>query len=97
MHWAWGHIKEAWRRGAQQGIDWGQTGGHADTTEAIGRKPAIAVRYALEPSQITAAITADTLLTQTDDTAVSMTTAFGAVLALLVQGHSLESDLSGKM
>jgi hypothetical protein len=64
MHWAWGHIKEAWRRGAQQGIDWGQTGGHADTTEAIGRKPAIAVRYALEPSQITAAITADTLLSK---------------------------------
>ena len=62
-----------------QELDWGQTGGHADTTEAIERTLAIAVRYALQPSQLAAAITANTLLTQTDDTVVSMTVAFGAV------------------
>ena len=90
-------IREAWRRRVQQGLDWGQTGGHADTTEAIERTLAIAVRYALEPSQLAAAITANTLLTQTDDTVVSMTVAFGAVLGLLVQGHALDSNLSGKL
>ena len=40
-------IREAWRRRVQQDLPWGQTGGHADTTEAIERTLAIAVRYAL--------------------------------------------------
>ena len=90
-------IREAWRRRVQQDLPWDQTGGHADTTEAIERTLAIAVRYTFQPSQIAAAITANTLLTQTDDTVVSMTVAFGAVLGLLVQGHSLDADLSGKL
>jgi ADP-ribosylglycohydrolase len=90
-------IREAWRRRVQQGLAWGQTGGHADTTEAIERTLAIAIRYALQPSKLAAAITANTLLTQTDDTVVSMTVAFGAVLGLLVQGHALDADLAGKL
>ena len=39
-------IREAWRRRVKQNLPWGQTGGHADTTEAIERTLAIAVRYA---------------------------------------------------
>jgi hypothetical protein len=53
--------------------------------------------YLLEPSQLAAAITANPLLTRIDDTVVSMTVAFGAVLGLLVQGHSMDADLSGKL
>lgn len=90
-------IREAWRRRVEQNLPWGQTGGHADTTEAIERTLAIAVRYAEQPSQLAAAITANSLLTQTDATVVSMTVAFGAVLALLVQGHRLDTKLSGKL
>jgi ADP-ribosylglycohydrolase len=90
-------IREAWRRRVQQNLPWGQTGGHADTTEAIERTIAIAVRYAFQPTRLAAAITANTLLTQTDDTVVSMTVAFGALLGLLVQGHPFDADLSGKL
>jgi ADP-ribosylglycohydrolase len=90
-------IREAWRRRVQQNLPWGQTGGHADTTEAIERTLAIAVRYAFQPGLLAAAITANTLLTQTDDTVASMTVAFGAVLGLLVQGHPLDANLSGKL
>jgi ADP-ribosylglycohydrolase len=90
-------IREAWRRRVRQNLPWGQIGGHADTTEAIERTLAIAVRYAFQPGHLAAAITANTLLTQIDDTVVSMTVAFGAVLGLLVQGHSLDVDLSGKL
>ena len=90
-------IREAWRRRVQQNLPWGQTGGHADTTEAIERTLAIAVRYAFQPGLLAAAITANTLLTQTDDTLVSMTVAFGAVLGLVVQGHPLDANLSGKL
>lgn len=90
-------IREAWRRRVQQHLPWGQTGGHADTTEAIERTLAIAVRYAFQPGRLAAAITQNTVLTQTDDTVVSLTVAFGAVLGLLVQGHALDAGLSGKL
>jgi ADP-ribosylglycohydrolase len=90
-------IREAWRRRVQQNLPWGQTGGHADTTEAIERNLAIAIFYARQPQQLAAALTSNTLLTQTDETVVSLTVAFGAVLSLLVQGHQLDTQLSNKL
>ncbi len=90
-------IREAWRRRVQQKLPWGQTGGHADDTEAIERTLAIAVRYALHPGQLAAAVARNTVLTQTDDTIVSMTVAYGSVLGLLVQGNALDADLSNKL
>jgi ADP-ribosylglycohydrolase len=45
-------IREAWRRRVEQKLPWGQTGGHADTTEAIERTLAIAVRYASHPARL---------------------------------------------
>lgn len=90
-------IREAWRRRVQQNLPWDQAGGHADTTEAVERTLAIGVRYALQPALLAEAIADNTTLTQIDDTVVSMTVAFGAVLGLLVQGHRLDADLSGKL
>jgi ADP-ribosylglycohydrolase len=90
-------IREAWRRRVEQGLTWSETGGHADTTEAIERTLAMAVRYAQHPDKMAAAITSNTLLTQSDDTVVSMTVAYGAVLGMLVQGHQLDTNLSGKL
>ncbi len=90
-------IREAWRRRVKQKLPWGQTGGHADTTEAIERTLAIAVRYALQPAQLASAVADNTVLTQADETVVSMTVAFGAVLGLLVQGHTLDTELSAKL
>ena len=90
-------IREAWRNRVQRNLPWGQVGGHADTTEAIERTLAIAVRYARHPNQLARAISANTQLTQIDATVVSMTVAFGAVLALLVQGEKLDTELSEKL
>lgn len=90
-------IRELWRRRVVQKLPWGQTGGHADTTEAIERTLALAVRYALDPARLAAAVAGNTVLTQTDDTVVSMTVAYGAVLGLLVQGHPLDDRLSGRL
>jgi ADP-ribosylglycohydrolase len=90
-------IREAWRRRVQEKFPWGKTGGHADTTEGIERTLAIAVRYALNPTKLASAITSNTILTQIDDTVVSMTVAFGAVLGLLVQGNRLDQTISGKL
>jgi ADP-ribosylglycohydrolase len=80
-----------------QKLPWTETGGHADTTEAIERTLAIAVRYARQPRQLAAAVAGNTVLTQADDTVVSMTVAYGAVLSLLVQGHRLDTKLSAKL
>ena len=90
-------IREAWRRRVKEGLPWGRTGGHADNTEAIERTLAIAVRYAFKPRQLALAVAGNTRLTQIDSTIVAMTVAFGAVLGLLVQGHALDAELSGKL
>ncbi len=90
-------IRETWRRRVQEKLPWGKTGGHADTTEAIERILAIAVRYAFNPTKLASAITSNTILTQIDDTVISMTVAFGAVLGLLVQGNKLDESISGKL
>jgi len=90
-------IRDAWRKRVEQKLPWGQTGGHADTTEAIERTLAIAVRYAMNPARLAGAIADNTVLTQNDDTIVSMTVAYGAVLGLLVQGEPFDRRLSGKL
>ena len=90
-------IRELWRRRVEQKRPWGETGGHADTTEAIERTLALAVRYALDTARLASSITSNTILTQTDDTVVSMTVAYGAVLGQLVQGHPLDAGLSGRL
>jgi ADP-ribosylglycohydrolase len=90
-------IRDAWRKRVQQNLPWGQTGGLADTTEAVARALALAVRYAFQPQELAAAISSNTRLTQIDDTVVTLTVAYGAVLGLLVQGHKLNRSLSGKL
>lgn len=90
-------IRDAWRKRVQQNLPWGQTGGQADTTEAAGRALALAVRYAFQPEELAASISSNTRLTQIDDTVVTLTVAYGAVLGLLVQGHKLNRSLSGKL
>lgn len=90
-------IREVWRQRTIRGIDWQETGSNADTTEAIERTLAIGIRYATRPKELAAAITNNTVLTQTDDTVVSMTVAFGAVLSMLVQGHPFDTSLSTKL
>jgi ADP-ribosylglycohydrolase len=90
-------IRELWRQRVQQQLPWGQTGGPADDTEAIERTLALAVRYASQPRSLAEAIAANTMLTQNDPAIVSMTVAYGAVLGLLVQGHTLNSHISGKL
>lgn len=90
-------IRELWRQRVQQGIPWGQTGGPADDTEAVERTLALAVRYATRPARLAESVCANTLLTQNDPAIVAMTVAYGAVLGLLVQGHTLNDKLSGKL
>ncbi|MDY6929568.1 MAG: ADP-ribosylglycohydrolase family protein [Pseudomonadota bacterium] len=90
-------IRDAWRKRVQDGLPWGNIGGDADNTEAAERIIAIAVRYALNPKELARAVTANTVLTQKDTTVMAMTTAFGAVLGMLVEGHLLDCGISDKL
>jgi ADP-ribosylglycohydrolase len=90
-------IREAWRRRVRQKLPWGQTAGQADTTEAIERTLAIAVRYALDPARLATAVAGNAALTQADDLVLSMTVAYGAVLGQLVQGHALDANISDRL
>ncbi|NBQ68235.1 MAG: ADP-ribosylglycohydrolase family protein [Nitrosomonadaceae bacterium] len=90
-------IRHAWRCRVEQKLPWGRTGGHADTTEAVERTLAIAVRYAFQPAELAATVASNTHLTQIDDTVISMTVAYAAVLSMLMQGHALDAALSGKL
>jgi ADP-ribosylglycohydrolase len=90
-------MRDAWRKRVQQKLPWGQTGGTADTTEAISRTLVLAVRYAFQPQELADTIVGNTRLTQIDDTVVTLTAAYGSVLGLLVQGHKLNRSLSGKL
>ena len=90
-------IREAWRRRVKLDLPWDRTGGEADTTEAVERTLAIAVRYAFQPRELASAVADNTVLTQANGLVVSMTVAFGAVLGLLVRGHALDANLSSKL
>ena len=90
-------IREAWRRRVKEGEPWGQIGGHADTTEAIERALAIAVRYCHEPRRLAESVSANCILTQSDEAIVAMTTAWCCVLGMLVAGEPLDAQISDKL
>jgi len=90
-------IREAWRRRVVQKLSWDETGGPADTTEAIERALAIAVRYAADPAALAVNVAANTVLTQSDDLVVSLTVAYCSVLGRLVMGRRLDATLSDEL
>ena len=87
-------IREAWRKRELGKRTWEHTGGKADTTEAIERILALAVRYAKEPAEMAKTVVQNTLLTQNDDMLVAMTLAYAAVLGRLVCGDPLDGSIS---
>ncbi|XPV68768.1 MAG: ADP-ribosylglycohydrolase family protein [Halarcobacter sp.] len=90
-------IREVYRQRVEQKLSWDEVGSRADTTEAIERTLALAVRYAYEPKNLAKSISHNTFLTQVDDIIGSMTVAYGAVLAQLIQGEKLDKRISNKL
>lgn len=90
-------IREAWRKRVVEKKPWDETGGHADTTEALERALVLGARYAGSPAKVAERVSANCLLTQSDEAVVAMTTAYCCVLALLVQGEKLDVNLSDKL
>lgn len=90
-------IREVYRQRVEQNLNWDEVGSNADTTEAIERTLALAVKYAFNPKELASSISHNTFLTQVDDIVGSMTVAYGAVLAQLIQGEKLDENISKKL
>jgi len=90
-------IRECWQRRVVEGRPWCECGGHADTTEAIERCIAIAVRYAGDPAALARFVASNTVLTQCDESVVAMTVAFCSLLGLLVRGEPFDETVSAKL
>jgi len=90
-------IRESWALRTQHLKPWGEVAGFTDNTEAAERILSLAVRYANAPQELARSISSNTMLTQCDETINAMTVAYGAILGMLVQGHPLDEELSGKL
>jgi ADP-ribosylglycohydrolase len=92
-----GYTSQSIRAVYQQrkaGIPWSKTGSAADTTEAIERVLALGVLHADDLRALAEDTTTNTNLTQRDELVVSLTVAYNAVLALLVQGKPLDESIT---
>ena len=87
-------IRETWHKRMQLQLPWEKCAGGADNTEALERTLSFAACYAGQPKLLSAAVRANTLLTQDDEMVLAHTLTFDAVLGLLIQGHGLDATLS---
>ncbi|KPA74211.1 hypothetical protein ABB37_09464 [Leptomonas pyrrhocoris] len=89
-------IRAVYRQ-RKAGIPWSETGSNADTTEAIERVLALGVLHADDLRSLAEDVTSNTNLTQNDELVVSLTVAYNAVLALLVQGKPLDVSITDRL
>lgn len=90
-------IRDLYRKRVVEGKDWSETGGPADTTEAIERNIPLVVRYFSEPRGLTRHLLRNTSLSQTDETVQSMTLAYSLVLAQLLSGEAMDAAISDRI
>lgn len=90
-------IREAWHKRVQLQLPWEKCAGNADNTEALERTLGLAACYAGQPKLLSAAVYANTRLTQDDEMVLAHTLAFNGVLGLLIEGHALDAALSDKL
>lgn len=90
-------IRHAWKRRVKDGAPWSEVGGHADTTEAAERALVLAACYAGDPRRLAESVSANCLLTQSDEAIVAMTTAYCCVLGQLIAGEPFDAQLSDKL
>jgi ADP-ribosylglycohydrolase len=90
-------IRNAWRKRVVEKRPWSELSGNADTTEAIERALAIAVRYAYAPKQLVEYVESNSALTQSDETVLALTIAFCLVLGLVVTGERFDAGIGDKL
>jgi ADP-ribosylglycohydrolase len=77
--------------------DWNHLASNSDTTESLERNIPMAIYYADDLTRLSHIVASNTALTQADDIVGSLSVAFNLVLAMLIRGHRLDENLSGKL
>jgi hypothetical protein len=90
-------MRNAWRKRVVEKRPWGQCAGNADTTEAIERALAIAVRYANKPAELVEFVECNAALSEYGETVLALTIAFCSILGLLVTGQRLDEKISNRL
>jgi len=78
-------------------LPWDQVASNSDTTESLERNIPMAIYFASDLNQLSHIVASNTALTQADDIVGSLSVAFNLVLAMLIRGHKLDENLSGKL
>lgn len=87
-------IREAYKQRVTDGKDWKYIVSFADNTEALERTLALSVIYAGDFEKLAHCVAQNTYLIQKDEIISTMGVAYGAVLSLLIQGQSLDGNIS---
>ena len=77
--------------------DWKEVASISDTTESLERNIPTAIFYAGDFYKLSTTIASNTALTQSDNVIGSLSVAYNAVLASLINGDKLDTHLSDKL
>lgn len=90
-------MRQVWEARIRQGKPWGETAGHADTSEGAERVSILAAHYARDPRLVARTSARNVRLSQNDSLVVQQSVAFSLVLAALIRGEKLDETLSDKL
>jgi ADP-ribosylglycohydrolase len=90
-------IRQTWQARTQDGKEWGEAGGNADTSEAAERVSLLAACFAADPCVASRHAYENAKLTQTDPLVLQHSVAFASVLAAIIRGEAFDSELSDKL
>ena len=90
-------IRQTWQARTQDGKEWGEAGGNADTSEAAERVSLLAAFFAADPCVAARHAYENAKLTQTDPLVLQHSVAFASVIASIIRGEPFDSKLSDKL
>lgn len=90
-------MRHLYQKRVIEKVDWPYVASNSDTTESLERNIPMAIYYAYDLTQLSHTVASDVALTQADDIVGSLSLAFNLVLAMLIRGHRLDENLSGKL
>lgn len=76
---------------------WDNLACNSDTTESLERNIPMAIMFANDLGKLSHVVAENTAITQIDNVVGSLSVAFNLVLAMLIQGESLDGELSSKL
>ena len=90
-------FRQVWEARVKEGKPWSEAAGNVDTSEAPERCVVIAARHAGDHASVSRLAYDCTLVAQNDPLVAQQSVAFALVLSDLVDGGSLDEDLSSRL